>query len=291
MFWKSLQLKLILIFFVLIATTIIIIGVYSISRTEEVYYDGFVEEMLNTISSFGIKVENIREENIVNNDEKNNENIVTEENITQEMLSKIYNNFTIYFSLNNISRHGLLLDSNYKELLTSQKLDLTEAEIECAEKAQMNYNHYYTIRDLNSNKYIFAYYINQNFENENIEFIILVEQNRNYISEQLTKIQNVYLIAIVAILIITICIVYITARSITKPISILTNKAESIANGSIEHIALSPKTHAGYEISKLVESFNLMISQIKDNMNEISREKNKLETILLHLADGVLHLI
>lgn len=144
------------------------------------------------------------------------------------------------------------------------------------------------MKDKSANSYIFAYYINYNFEKENIEFTIFVEQDSNYINNELTKIRNAYLSAIIGILIVTIAIVYVTARSITKPISILTSKAESIANGSIEHIALSPKTHAGYEIARLVDTFNLMINQIKGNMNEISSEKNKLETILLHLADGVL---
>ena len=49
MFLKSLQLKLILIFFILISTTVLGIGVYSIKKVEEVYYNGFIEEMLNTI--------------------------------------------------------------------------------------------------------------------------------------------------------------------------------------------------------------------------------------------------
>ncbi len=289
MFWKSLQLKLILIFFILIATTLIIVGVYSINTTEQVYYKGFIEEMLNTISSFGVNIERINDEN--NNQASSKSNTTLEKSdskITQETLEKIYDNFNIYFSLNNISRKGLLLDNNYKELLTSEKLNLTDTAVKCIEEAKINARHYYSLRDTDSDSYDFAYYINYKFDSENIEFIIFVQQGRQYISNELLKMKNAYLFAFIIILIVTICIVYITAKSITKPIAILTGKAESIANGSIERIALSPKTHAGYEISKLVESFNLMISQIKENMNEISSEKNKLETILLHLADGVL---
>ena len=48
----------------MISTTIIGIGVFSINKTEEVYYNGFVEEMLNTISSFGLNIENIKEEDV-----------------------------------------------------------------------------------------------------------------------------------------------------------------------------------------------------------------------------------
>ena len=305
MFWNSLQLKLILIFFILIATTIIGIGVYSINTTEEVYFNGFIEEMLNTIASFGINIGNINEEKnnvlnnfgvgqefftIKNNIKINEDKIIKEieEKRLQEEFLKIYNNFNIYFSLNNISRRGLLLNNNYKELLTEKKLDLTDVAIECIEEAQVSPKKFYSVRDQEANTYLFAYYVDYKFENENIEFIIFVQQSREYIDEELAKIKNAYLVSIIIILFVTIGLVYITARSITKPIAILTSKAEAIANGTIEHIALSPKTHAGFEIAKLVETFNLMINQMKSNMNEVSSEKNKLETILLHLADGVL---
>lgn len=306
MFLKSLQLKLILIFFILISTTVLGIGVYSINKVEEVYYNGFIEEMLNTISSFGLNIKHIKDEETKRTDEslnvgkdfinKKNQVLINEEKIeeereeklTQETIKKIYANFNIYFSLNNISRRGYLLNKDYKELLTNQTVSLTDIAKECIGDAQKDSNHFFGMKDKSANSYIFAYYINYNFEKENIEFTIFVEQDSNYINNELTKIRNAYLSAIIGILIVTIAIVYVTARSITKPISILTSKAESIANGSIEHIALSPKTHAGYEIARLVDTFNLMINQIKGNMNEISSEKNKLETILLHLADGVL---
>ena len=306
MFWRSLQLKLILIFFILISTTTIGIGVYSLNKIEEVYYNGFIEEMLNTISSFGLNIENIKnedkekEETIFNHTEnpsnQKEEKLVNEELILrkeeekkfQETLKKIYNNFNIYFSLNNISRKGLLLDSNYKELLTEEKLDLSNSSLKCIELAQSNSSHFYSMKDTEMNAYVFAYNINYELNGEKINFIIYVAQDRTYINTQLNNVKNAYLIAIFTMLLVTILIVYITAKSITKPIAILTSKAESIANGSIEHIALSPKSHAGYEISKLIDTFNVMINQTKENMNEISSEKNKLETILLHLADGVM---
>ena len=306
MFWKSLQLKLLLVFFILISTTTIGIGVYSINKIEEIYYNGFIEEMLNTISSFGLNIENIKREDMINInasaekvvDPLNNTNTIVinqeaiqkeeEEKKMQETLKRIYDNFNIYFSLNNISRRGLLLDSNYKDLLTEKKLELSSIAQKCIELAQSDNQHYYSMKDLDSNAYVFAYSINYELDGEKIEFIIFVAQDMTYISRQLNNVKNAYLIAIILMILVTILIVYITARSITKPIAILTSKAESIANGSIEHIALSQKSHAGYEISKLIDTFNVMINQTKDNMNEISSEKNKLETILLHLADGVL---
>ena len=56
----------------------------------------------------------------------------------------------------------------------------------------------------------------------------------------------------------------------------------------INEIVLEDNQKSEYEVIRLVESFNLMIGQIKNNLSEISSEKNKLEAILLHLSDGVL---
>lgn len=304
MFIRSLQLKLILIFFILISTTTIGIGVYSINKIEEIYYNGFLEEMLNTIASFGLNIENIKIQNeemkkielrddfnLSDNTIKINEEAILKEQENrkvQETVKKIWNNFNIYFSVNNISRRGVLIDSNYKEILSEERMQLSKNAIKCIELAVNNDKHYYSMKDPETNAYVFAYNISYELNNEKIEGIIFVAQDMTYINTQLNNVRNAYLVTLVGMLLVTVLIVYITARSITKPISILTSKAESIANGSIEHIALSPKSHAGYEISKLIDTFNVMINQTKDNLNEISSEKNKLETILLHLADGVL---
>ena len=56
MFWKSLQLRLILIFVILIVTIISGIGIFSMAKIEQVYYTGFIDEMLNNISGYNINI-------------------------------------------------------------------------------------------------------------------------------------------------------------------------------------------------------------------------------------------
>jgi 4-amino-4-deoxy-L-arabinose transferase-like glycosyltransferase len=56
MFWKSLQLKLILVFLVLILTILLGIGTFSLYKIEEVYYTGFVDEMLNNIRGYNFNI-------------------------------------------------------------------------------------------------------------------------------------------------------------------------------------------------------------------------------------------
>ena len=56
MFWKSLQLKLSLVFLILILTILLGIGMFSIYKIEEVYYTGFVDEMLNNIRGYNFNI-------------------------------------------------------------------------------------------------------------------------------------------------------------------------------------------------------------------------------------------
>ena len=87
----------------------------------------------------------------------------------------------------------------------------------------------------------------------------------------------------------TIIISRSLARNVTKPIEFIRKKAQLIAAGDdINEIVLEDSQKSEYEVIRLVDSFNLMIREIKNNLSEISNEKNKLEAILLHLSDGVL---
>ena len=95
-----------------------------------------------------------------------------------------------------------------------------------------------------------------------------------------------FIIIIITFIAIVVSIVF--ASNITKPIDTLTKEAEKIAQGDIDQVKFPDKNKAGYEISKLIDTFSNMTTQLKNNLNEISSEKSKLETILLHLTDGVL---
>jgi len=78
---------------------------------------------------------------------------------------------------------------------------------------------------------------------------------------------------------------FIMARTLTRPIKNLTKKAESIAEG---HYGQRIDVKSDDELGKLATTFNDMAVMIKNSMDEISQEKNKLETVLQHMNDGVL---
>ena len=284
MFFKSLQSKIILLMFLFISAVIMIVAAFSMVKMEQVYYRGFVEEMLNTISSFGLNINNFE-----NNDLQYEG--VDKEQLQRENLKKIYNNFSIYFSLNNISRTGIILNADKEVLFSSKKEEITDEAYGCINNAISSSNKYSVYNSKEAEEYYFSYVIESDFtdeDDEKIEYIILVKQSKEYINNQLDEVLLLYELSIIVVAFITIVIAALFASNIIKPIESIRKKAEMIAEGEIEQLELTDKKNAGYEISRLIESFNMMTTQIKNNLNEISSEKNKVETILLHLTDGVL---
>ena len=75
---------------------------------------------------------------------------------------------------------------------------------------------------------------------------------------------------------------------LTNPIAKILKNAEKIASGeSIDVRYLNPEKEDA-EVGDLVKAFNLMTTELQENLNEASRQKRQIETILLHMTDGVI---
>lgn len=278
--FKSLQSRMIFVMFLFILIVIVFSAFFSMIKIEQIYYRGFVEEMINTISSFGLNINNVEETYV-----GNNENVIQE--LEKENIEKVISNFKIYFSLNNTSRFGSVLDKNFETIYSTELNNVSDSELEMIKSAEMTGKEYHLVNEESSSEYYFIYFIRDNNTGD-LQYVIMVEQSKEYINTQLNELSAFYFASIIVILFISIIVSAMLASNVTKPIEIIREKAESIAKGNIEEIELEESQKAGYEVSRLVDSFNLMITQIKTNLNEISSEKSKLETVLLHLTDGVL---
>ena len=78
---------------------------------------------------------------------------------------------------------------------------------------------------------------------------------------------------------------FLLSRTITVPIRQLTQKANLLASGDFE---TRIDVHSRDEIGILANTFDYMAKIITNSMKQISSEKSKLETMLMHMADGVM---
>ncbi|MDD4389364.1 MAG: ATP-binding protein [Eubacteriales bacterium] len=86
-------------------------------------------------------------------------------------------------------------------------------------------------------------------------------------------------------LFVTFLLSYLISKSITEPINDLTERAEKMSTGDFSE---EIKAKSDDEIGRLAEMFNHLRLRLDDAVSQIAGEKNKLETVLRHMADGLL---
>jgi two-component system sensor histidine kinase VicK len=94
----------------------------------------------------------------------------------------------------------------------------------------------------------------------------------------------IFLSALIAVFL-SLFLGYLLSKTITSPIVSVMHKAEKVAQGEFdEQLAVKSED----EIGNLTKTFNYMAAELKKTLSEISSEKNKVETILNYMADGVM---
>ncbi len=121
--------------------------------------------------------------------------------------------------------------------------------------------------------------------NGNTEFIIYIKDTKDEVDEIISTILTIILQSLLLGMGIALIIGYFMSRTITAPIISLTYKAEQLAAGEFEN-RIDVKSDD--EIGQLTNTFNTMAGTLKDTLSTIGEEKNKLETILMFMNDGVM---
>lgn len=87
-----------------------------------------------------------------------------------------------------------------------------------------------------------------------------------------------------------ICIivgVFVT-KNVISPIIRLINNAKKIASGEEVETKELEKGKSENEVDELVNAFYMMTKELKENLSDVSKKKNQIETILLHMTDGII---
>ena len=122
--------------------------------------------------------------------------------------------------------------------------------------------------------YISSYF---NFEGESSEFIIL----------QAEQIQTAIYVALGIFIVFAIILSFVISKVVLAPISKLVKSAENIARGKYLGDGKN-KPENKTEFDDLADAFGVMNQELKENLNEVTRQKNQIETILLHMTDGII---
>ena len=118
---------------------------------------------------------------------------------------------------------------------------------------------------------------------KNMQNQVELQQN---LTNQIENLKSISAVSLGTFFIIILIMGIFISKSITKPITKLIKSVEKITAG--EDVKLESENGTDTQIGELVNAFTLMTNELKQNINEIEKQKKQIETILLHMTDGVI---
>lgn len=110
----------------------------------------------------------------------------------------------------------------------------------------------------------------------------------SFIQIQQTQINWAVILFGIVFLIISILVGFFISKAVLAPISKLIKNAQKIAVGEEIEIKYLPESKNKSEANELVNAFGMMTNELKEKLNEVSRQKKQMETILLYMTDGII---
>ena len=123
--------------------------------------------------------------------------------------------------------------------------------------------------------------------NESIDTLSITDV-QNLILEQENQTKTIiyeYLIAFSVLIIILGIIIF---KLIISPISNLIKSTEMATRGEHFETKYLTSGKAKNDIDDLIRAFKIMNNELNENLNEATRQKKQMETILLHMTDGII---
>ena len=117
-----------------------------------------------------------------------------------------------------------------------------------------------------------------------VPYIIQIYDNRQTVTELNSSIFMLIIQALIFGLISSVLLSFLLAKTMITPIERLTAGAKRVASGDFSRkLEVASKD----EIGVLTATFNSMARQLQATIREAENERNKLDTLFLHMTDGV----
>ncbi|MFV9568789.1 ATP-binding protein [Thermoanaerobacter mathranii] len=257
--FKSIQWKIILIYSLLILVAMEIIWVYLYKSLENYHmnnFDNYLEAQVRGIS-FTLK-----------------------DNMDAKSLKNIIN---MYMGPNSNVKYVYILD-NEGNILASSTGDKGKMVTPAIVKALSGQIGSEVTDDYNSSGKIKSFAMPVYNSDGKINGVVYISGSLSGIYQTLADVNLILLSATLFAVAITMVLGYILSKTITDPIKEVTKYAQKMADGDFD---VRIRIKSNDEIGKLGEMFNFLSLRLKQTLNGIQGEKNKIEAIIRFMTDGV----
>lgn len=256
--------RLIVIFFSLIASSLIFFSVYML--------DIFNNYSLNAIKeNLHITIKNVQFFLMQPNNKE----------YLQQATIKPY--LTELAKVNNINIHILDIDKNLLVSSASTTPDLNSFENLASLKTDFNKINTYTRKNTQTNEnYI---YMATSLPVDYGQYVILISANTQSFNQNFQQIRQITFIALLITCIIALFVSIKFAKNIISPLQEITTATEAFSSGKFEHkLQISTQDEFGL----LAHTINTLAANLADKITETALEKTKLKLILEKMDNAVI---
>lgn len=271
-FFRTIQVKLIIIYVLLILVAMQLIGVYFVSSMKNSLTSNFTQDLQARAGMLAV----LAEQNLGGSDGKNAEDSL------ESLRARVNNLFD--FSGAEIQ----VLDASGKVLITSQSSHVnyvgrknTQTVVSRALQGIPD-NEEYTIDEDNVRKKVVAKPV---ISDGKIVGAVYISASMTELYDTMQRINNVFLSGMLIALGLTAVLGIVLAHTITHPIRLVTRHATAVAEGNFNQ---KMEVFGSDEIGQLSSAFNYMTSRLRDALAQNEEEKEKLSSILSNMSDGVI---
>ena len=122
-------------------------------------------------------------------------------------------------------------------------------------------------------------------ERDGTVYIVYTRMSTRPMNDHLSSLTTAIILMVLSALVITVLLWFVFASTLSRPILALTRQAREMAQGDFDR---EMKVHSRDEIGQLTENFNHMAKELNVMVSNLALEKNKHETVLHNMTDGVL---
>lgn len=271
--FKSIQWKIVIIYFLLVFLAMVIVGAIIITQLEQYHQDNLIETLDKEAQLLSVQIRNI--------------NPVGAPDI-QRVIERWYE-VSLSPQIREVyvlSTERLILGSNVQGANDSYIADILGTDPPTVLHSSLTgKKETEVVKNENGEMHIMDYAFPVKNASNQVEKIIYMRAGMMGVRATLDKAKNILTSATLLALIITVILGSLLARSITGPIKEVTSKAEKMAEGDFDHRLEVKSTD---EIGQLTQMFNYLTGKLKLTLGEIESEKGKMEAILTYMTDGVI---
>ncbi|MEG0471225.1 MAG: cell wall metabolism sensor histidine kinase WalK [Solibacillus sp.] len=278
-FFKSIHVKLVLIYVLLIVIALQIIGIYFSKELEDSLKNNFQDSILQRMElvQYSIREEMLKERN-------ETASTPTPESGIGAILRE--------FSMDDINEIRVI-DNRYRILATSEDENQSMVGQRANDDIVRNAMSAETLLDnISLDKqtaqrvWVLAAPITETVApNGEVLGVVYIESNIEKVFEQMSEINRIFAAGIAMSLVITIILGILVARTITRPISDMRKQAQAMSKGNFSR---KVRVYGTDEIGQLAIAFNHLTNRLQESQSTTEAERRKLASVLSNMTDGVI---